>query len=305
MSCRESVGSLPIYLPFESGRWRMSLGLKALPLAEWIQIDDLFLSYLKRKAELLRERPAAVFAAIAGSEAGQQEVLELLLEHLLRYFPSYYERRDARVINRVTGEVWHLGDFEARPLDLAGRLVQEDLCLMMPSEEGYLLGAASLCFPLHWQLHDKLGKAIAPIHTPVPNYAVSLENPVNRYFDHLKPEAPGYRSNWSIVDSPELYLGNSRASRIEKANITSTNAGEKLWIRVERQTLRRLPATGHILFSIRTYIYPLSLLKQHSNAALGLLETIPQIPPEMQLYKSLLPIREALEDYLKAITISR
>lgn len=39
--------------------------------------------------------------------------------------------------------------------------------------------------------------------------------------------------------------------------ITRENAGERLHTRMERETLFRLPKTGAILFTIRTYIKPL------------------------------------------------
>jgi hypothetical protein len=39
-------------------------------------------------------------------------------------------------------------------------------------------------------------------------------------------------------------------------DLTAENAGEKLWLRVERQTLRRLPATRAVVFTIRTLVRP-------------------------------------------------
>jgi hypothetical protein len=294
----------PIYFPFSTGQWRLSLGLKALQLEDWIQIDQEFVPYLQRKAELRAERYADVFASISGSEAAQQEVLDLLLDHLTQRFPAYFQLTAGAIVNRLTQETWHPTDFAAAPLDLAGRLVQEDLCLMLPGEEGYILGAASLSFPSYWRLHDKLGRAIAPIHEPVPGYAPQLQNPVNVYFDRLRPESPGYRTNWSITDTPELYLGSNHTERIDPAGVTIETAGEKLWIRIERQTLRRLPITQAILFTIRIYVYPLSLLEQYPDAAVGLKTTLDQIPSNMQLYKSLTPIRDPLKRYLEDLTRS-
>jgi dimethylamine monooxygenase subunit A len=290
----------PIYLPFESGQWRMSLGLKALPPSEWIEIDCNFDRYLQRKAELRQERFSEVYAGLPGSEAAQQEVLDLLLEHLVQVFPHYYQHQGSAIANLITGEVWTLSEFAATPLDLAGRLVQEDWCLMLPGAEGYFLGAASLSFPLHWQLQDKLGKAIAFIHDPVPGYAQHLTHPVNTYFDRLPVTNPGYRFNWSITTTPELFLGFHRAPQ-KPAEITFEQAGERLWIRVERQTLRRLPQSQAILFGIRTHLYPLAILQGYPQAGQGLLQVLPQIPSTMQLYKSLSPIRATLEEYLQAI----
>lgn len=306
MSDRKTVltGNKPIYLPFSAGKWQMKPGLKPLRLEDWIQIDEEYLPYLQRKAELRADRYSDVFASLPGTEAAQQEVLDVLLDHLPQHFPGYFERSPHTVTNRLTQETWTTADFATAPLDLAGRLVQEDLCLMLPHEGSYILGAASLSFPSYWRLHDKLGRAIAPIHEPVPGYAQKLQHPVNTYFDRLQPENPGYRLNWSINDTPELFLGHDHAQRIDPIGITADNAGDHLWIRVERQTLRRLPKTQAILFTIRIYVYPLSLLEQHPDATAGLHAMLDQIPDDMQRYKSLIPIRAALQGYLAAKFLS-
>ena len=41
------------------------------------------------------------------------------------------------------------------------------------------------------------------------------------------------------------------------AHVTADNAGSTLFVRSERQTLRRLPQTGAILFTIGIYVSPL------------------------------------------------
>ncbi|GAB4469083.1 MAG: hypothetical protein OHK0037_27070 [Elainellaceae cyanobacterium] len=278
----------------------MRLGLRSLSLDDWIEIDDQYVRYLERKRELLGERYADVFAALPGSEAAQQEVLNLLLEHLPQRFPECFTREGDRLINHLTGETWTLEEWDNCPLDLAGRWVQEDLLVLLPSVDGiYHLVAGSLCFPLYWRLADKLGRPLGQIHAPVPSYDKTLERPMDNLFARLQPDHPGYRFNWSVVDTPELFLGVQRHHPVP-ADITAVNAGEHLWIRVERQTLRRLPQSGGVLFTVRTYTYPLAILRQYPEAAAGLVRAIAQIPPEMQRYKSIAPIRPAIEGYLQS-----
>jgi len=224
-----------------------------------------------------------------------------LLNYLLEQFPQYYRQQGKTIENISTGQVWDVTDFEAAPLDLAGRLVQEDLLLMQPSSEGYILAAASLCFPLRWQLRKKLGRPMAQIHQAVPGYHDKLKRPVDSFFDRLKSEHPVWRVNWSIVNSPELFLVYGKQKLGSDRLINAENAGKKLWIRLERQTLRRLMVSGDILFTIRTYVYPLQVIEDDPAMAHNLAEAVKQIPPEMQSYKNLLPIREALLSYLEQI----
>jgi hypothetical protein len=285
-----------IYLPFADSRWRMKMGLKPLRLEEWIEIDERFAAYLARKQELLQHHYREVFASLPGSERSQKEVLNLLLDYLLKRFPSYYQRQGDRLEILLAQQVWNVADFEANPLDLAGRLVQEDLCLMQPSPDGYILVAASVCFPFHWRLHDKLGQPLACIHKPVPEYAQKLEEPVTNFFTRLRADSPGYRLNWGVADTPELSLARPRSSSCSDAPLTVDNLGEKLWLRVERQTVRRLETSDCVLFTIRTYIYPLSILESHAAIAQNLSAAIQQMPLAMQRYKNILPIQEVLLD---------
>jgi hypothetical protein len=288
------------YLPFADGQWRMSMGLKALNRHEWIEIDERFAEELALKDRLLKNQYSDVFASLPESRLSQKEVLDLLLNYLLDHFPQYYQQQGTIIENICTGGVWNLADFEAAPLDLAGRLVQEDLLLMQASPRGYILNAASLCFPLRWRLAEKIGRPLAQIHAPVPGYQDKLECPVDGFFERLKWEHPVWRLNWSIVDTPELFLLPSIQGNLA-SQINTENAGEKLWIRVERQTLRRLRESGDILFTIRTYVHPLNILEDDPPMAQNLAQAILQIPPDMHSYKNLLPIRDALLGYLNQV----
>jgi hypothetical protein len=293
--------SRPVYRPFATGQWQLSLGLKPLQIQDWLEIDEQLADYLNRKSQLLEQCYSEVFAALPNTEANQQAVLDLVVNHLLQYFPHHFKLQKHQIHNQVTGQIWNPADFTTAPLDLAGRLIQEDLCLMTPSASGYSLCAASLCFPLHWRLQYKLGLGLASIHEPVPNYDKTLEHPVNNYFEHITVQNPGYRMNWSIVNTPELFLGHTRNCYIHDGNLAVNEVGQKLWLRVERQTLRRLQS-GDVLFTIRTYVDPLSTLEADPRMAANMASAIEQIPSAMQLYKRILPIRDVLLSYLNQIS---
>jgi hypothetical protein len=291
----------PLYLPFTSPQWHLKLGLRSLNLEDWIEIDEELPIYLNRKAEILQERRSEVFGSLPGSEAAQQEVLNLLLDHLPRRFPEVYWLQDDRITNQLTQQVWQISDFVDYPLELAGRLVPEDLCLMQPHPEGYVLVAGAVCFPFNWWFPDKLGLPLVQIHAPVPEYDTKLNHSVNNFFDRLQVNHPVYRLNWGFVDSPELCLAKHQAEPID-GSISVNAIGQRLWIRVERQTLRRLEHTNHVLFTIRTYIYLLSILEQHPALAQNLRQTIQAMPLRMQQYKNLPPIQKILSDYLDRIS---
>jgi len=302
--------------PFAEGNYSLALGL--VPMAEetWLDIDEHYAAEMREKARRLRDEYAAVFCALPGSEPGQAEVLEMLLEHLAIYYRNLFRitraatalggdgiEPDTRIENLINGEAWQVGDFSGAPLDLAARLIQEDLCLMSPDGKGtYLLSAGSVCFPLRWELTEKFALPMAGIHHAVPGYDEKLAGPSDRYMVGLKAHKPSWRCNWSIVDAPDLYLKQKRFKQGQDSDITADNAGRKLWIRSERQSLRRLPRSGDVLFTIRTYIRPLSVLESLPSVARGLAQALDKVPPDMRGYKNQLPIREALLAYLSRIS---
>ncbi len=291
----------PPYLPFADGQWRMNLNLKALDPQSWIEIDQNFAEQLALKEKLLQTQYSDVFASLTETQPSQKEVLDLLLNHLLKYFPQHYQYHNQIIKNITTGQVWYLSNFESVPLDLAGRLVQEDLLLMQSTPQGYTLAAASLCFPLRWRLQEKLGCPLTEIHSPVPGYEEKLAHPVDNFFSRLKSNYPAWRLNWSIVNSPELFLPPQQENPDWHITINAGNAGERLWIRVERQTVRRLKVSRDILFTIRTYVYPLRVLENNPTLAKNLVQILKQMPTDMQNYKKLLPIRQTLLDYLEVL----
>ena len=100
------------------------------------------------------------------------------------------------------------------------------------------------------------------------------------------------------MDSPDLFLEQDKLVTTFNAAITAENAGQALWLRVERQTLRRLPINQGILFTIRTHIYPLEQIAAMPQVARQLMQAVQSLKPAMQVYKNLLPFRDALLRYL-------
>ncbi|WP_292211384.1 DUF3445 domain-containing protein, partial [Mesorhizobium sp.] len=159
------------------------------------------------------------------------------------------------------------------PLVAASLLVQEDLILMRRDDSGWRLAAGSLCFPSSWALTEKFGKPLQQIHEPVPGFGPGTRpaDLINRMFDGLQGQAVE-RYNWSIQSGDALYHPLSNVERIDRATNRPTRFPDgdvkaHAFIRVERQTLRKLPASRDILFTIRIHLDPLAVLARHPDRA--------------------------------------
>jgi hypothetical protein len=276
-----------------AGPHRPRMGLVAIAARDWIQLGPDHGARLVLKRRLLAERHGEVFAALPGTEAAGAEVAALLFDHLPRRYPTRYPRMGTLFAIAATGELVGLSNPALHPLDLAGRLVPDDLCLLAPDAEGrYGLVAASLCFPSRWRLGEKLGRPLAAIHDPVPAYADSLARPVDRFFASLADGRIVQRWNWTIHDRPDLFQPQSP----RRHAVPPERFAQDLYLRNERQTLRRLPQSGAILFTIDTHVTALGAL-DGADAQL-LAAAIRHLPAEERDYKGIAALADPLAAWL-------
>lgn len=244
-------------LALEPGPPWLGMGTRGLDAGRWLLPDADRERDLGLKAQLLAERHDEVVAAIDSPivDAASAEVLDLVVA--------------------ATGSP---PDDSVHPLDAAGRLVQEDLCLLVERDGAPHLDAASLCFPSYWRLAEKLGRPMTEVHHPVAHYAEELAAKVDRFIARLPMGRPVWRRNWSVHDEPTYFLPDATPPR-------TVDPPDGLWLRSERQTLRRLRTPGTVLFTIRTHQVPLAALTERPEVAHRMADAIAGWSPELQAYK--------------------
>jgi dimethylamine monooxygenase subunit A len=225
----------------------------------------------------------------------------LLAAHLPVRYPLIY-RREASALRVLPGG--RLVTFGGEPALLsASRLVQEDLLLMRRAEEGWRLVAGSLCFPSTWVLAEKLGRNMDAIHRPVPGYAGKMAGMVARIFDNLKVDQPVERLNWSIYSDARLRYAQSKQDPLERFP-PGEPVSERAHIRVERQTLRRLPRSDDILFTVRVHVDPVSAFSRDARGrglARALHDQLAALSAEQLAYKGVEEARARLLAALLAL----
>ncbi|MBN9242926.1 MAG: DUF3445 domain-containing protein [Mesorhizobium sp.] len=301
---------IPTHAPYDGSSKPFTIGLKPLDLADWIEVDASLATHLAEKHRLYAEIPEKVFVEEPQTRPAQQEVLDLLTTHLPARYPETYRATENGV------EI-----LEARPvpppaldapLVAASLLVQEDLILMRRGDDGWRLAAGSLCFPSSWTLTEKFGKALHTIHIPVPGFGPGSrpDELIARMFDGLQGQAME-RFNWSIQAGDALYHPLSNIQRDDRATTRPSrfadegeiNAGA--FIRVERQTLRKLPVSRDVLFTIRIHLDPLAVLARHpdkARLAASFAAQLLALDTAQLDYKGLTADRDRLVAWLQAAT---
>ena len=79
---------------------------------------------------------------------------------------------------------------------------------------------------------------------------------------------------------------------------------EKLFIRVERQTLRRLEASQCVLFAVRVHVDPISSILKSQEAIYDLIKALENLDNDMKTYKVIKPFEKNLMNWLKSRAIN-
>jgi hypothetical protein len=261
-------------LPFEGGPFAVRMGVRSLDPDRWIDVDpERFEDELALKRELLASRRDDVVAVLdrADAQAAAAELDEVVA--------GWWAQRRCRPAEPDSG---------LHAVVRAALRTQEDWCVLVPVEPGGppVLVAASVCFPTRWILREKLGLPIGAIHAPVASYAEQVGAPVDRFVERLRPGRPVWRANWNLVDDPALpqaYLPDPW----RRLAASAESVADHVYLRVERQTLRRLPRTGAVAFGIRVHQRPLRQLADRPAELARLLDAVEALPPDTFRYKGL------------------
>lgn len=269
-------------LRLEPGPPFLVMGTHALRLDQWLVVDDDRESDLARKDELLGADLAGVFAAQDCAHDASVELLAIVRAWLMDHDIDPPAVRAAE-----------------HPLVSAARLVQEDLAVLQNIDGEWVLTAGAICFPTHWSIADKIGLPLKGVHAPVAHYENDLREKVDRFHDRLGVDRPVWRRNWIVASTDELHLPAYGGSMQGPPEIQPD--GSPMWIRSERQTLRRLPGTDAIVFTIRIQRVPLGVLRGRPDLAAKMLTATRSWDARKRMYASTGGALDQLNDWLEGI----
>lgn len=209
--------------------------------------------------------------------------------------------------NLITSETFNITQrpLPEDPMQTCARLVQDDLAIMIERPDGdYYLLAGAILLAGFWRLSDKYGMRLSEIHTSgsVPQYTEKLEKGMMNFFRRLKPEDPVVRNNYFIQVDDNLAWSGSIGD--EDSPSVSWNTAEKNkavahhYFRSERQSLRRLPKTGAVVFTIRTYFEPVTGVAEEDYVPGRLASAVRSWGPDVERYKGREKYGDVLLEYL-------
>jgi len=284
-----------------------------MALEDWVQIEPkaVFVEQMRRRRQLLTASATASRFYISADEAcaAEVEALYALLLHLDEHCSaSHRVERNATgqataVVDRYSGIRFEVAAFASCPLKLACMLVQEDFILLSPAradEPARFVGGCALFSFMEVGLRGeqgnmKCGEGMSFIHANVPGFngRGGVGQQVARFFRALEPHTPYFRTNWVLVPNvglDPLQFSLDGAGRDENGALpydVNKSAPADLQLRVEFQSVRRLPKSDFILFTLHTFSDALPALRHAPKAAAVLRQAVLALDEERRSYRGM------------------
>ncbi|MCJ1422218.1 hypothetical protein MMC29_000097 [Sticta canariensis] len=263
------------YRPYKS-QGHVSMGILKQTRNEWIRMDRGYLARVQNRKHLIQNK--AEFTIGTGplvDPAIEELYSEIMIDYLPNRYPTIFKKHEKAVHNVVTGSTYPLSTTGLKPeqmLEYLGTNVEEDFYLMCPDKiDGeFRLRGYIACFPGGFLSPARVGESVREIHQPVPGYEERLGKSVDRYLYRMQPGHFIGRMNWSLqVDGVGLFRTDGNNCYPDAAQTVSEEKFhpnfDQCFLRVEHQTLTRLPCSDAIVFCVRSYMTPLEDIRNEGD----------------------------------------
>ena len=277
---------------------------------QWVLMGPGHEAVMREKRERLAAFPRLYYRTLPGSLAAQGELRERVIAHLASDYPEHFERIGSRVNSRGTGVECDLTDHSIEPLLQLSNLIEEDFMLIEEVDGAPRITAASNAYSSSGRLVASVGRDIEWAHQPVPGLTRALGARINRVLDSVHTATPCERFNWQLTPMSTIFFPHDDPHAANAAAMHGVcrslcenpdRAGDLLWIRVERQTLSRLPESRAVAFSLHTYSDPLSSLRTDAESVRAMLALLRAYSEERWKYSEMDIVREPVIAWLESV----
>lgn len=272
-------------------------------------IDEHYLSEMNER-KLVMEKDPRRYASLPHMELHEWDTLELIMTANARDYPEHFALQkdgDNWVWeNHALGikKAFVFGDKSTlphAPLDYIARQCQGDFVVMDQRENDLHADALVATSVADWSGNFDVGMSFHQWHGPVPvANEIGVFDRALKYLLMIRLGQPVRRLNWTLTinprmdSSPEVY----HEWGVDRSSVTPENVGKLVNLRVELQTLFRLPRSNGMLFCIRAYLANMEDLCQNPAWAQRLYRVMKNLHPQLAEYKGIAPYREDLVKWL-------
>lgn len=272
-------------------------------------IDEHYIAECRERERVLKEDPKRC-QVLPHMMAAQWDTLEMIMENLAADYPAHFTlTKDGDVwtwVNRPLGihQTFTFGKAETlpcAPFEYITRQAQGDFTLQDQREDNLFVDGGMVTTQADWSLEFDIGMSFQEWHGPVPlAHEKGVFDRALKYLLRLQYGQPVRRLNWTMTINPRLDTSpeNYPVWGPDKATVTPENVAEKVHLRVELQTLYRLPRSGAILFGIRCYLTSLADIAKVPKWRRRLHRVLRDLHPDIAAYKGIPRYQQTVLDYL-------
>ncbi|KAJ4150287.1 hypothetical protein LMH87_011044 [Akanthomyces muscarius] len=287
--------------PYRPFRWPyfQTMALQKMDPDYWIELESTYRERIVQRRELVAAHGKDILYSLPGSELACKELMEMVVQFLCARYPQLFERIDMNFVNHILDTTYDLT--AAEPLQFILDNVPEDFAIMLRDEETgrYCLQAGVVCSTIGWTLSDKMGLSAAEIHQPVPDYKERLEPSIDRFFSKMPAAAPIQWASWGLEIGKPLFLPATHPSFSGRDVPNSDVSVEDVSLRVDWQTLRRLPLSGAVVFNFKALFTPVSSFKDEPCIPALLLKILNEGKESIMRYKGVGHVKNAVKPALE------
>jgi len=299
----------PLYRPYRWASADFQLGLRPITPESWILIGADHAEIMRQKHDRLNRFRPYYYRTLTESLPAQRELRDRVTTHLVTDHPDSFHRLGSVVRSVITGQTLDLNDDSVEPLLQLSYMIEEDFMLL--DEDGGIprITAAANAYSSSGRLVASVGHDMAWTHALVPQLTQKLGTRINRVIGSVHAATPCERFNWQLTPMASVFFpysdphaANAAAMQHISAELRRdpARAGELLWIRVERQTLSRLPDSNATAFSLHTYSDPLSSIRSDLESLRAIRALLTDYTEERWKYSEMDIVREPLMLWLEA-----
>lgn len=316
--------------PFRKGIYKLTMGIRSLNFQDWLLMELNYLKNINIKSSIVSntnpnypsEKNLSKSSVCLTEECipSLKELYSMVVPYMCDKYPMHFSKtpNNEQVYNSVTKEYIPLDpnsvDEPYLLLKYLSRTIEEDFIILQkddsqkekPHGSEYHFKGGVFAFPVGFDPGKLFNKPLSFIHQPVPGYEQKLKPSLNKFFDRLEPGNFVTRSNWFVqahnyffVD--ELIKEGNAPPRSEMRPLRRENLDfeKQVHYRSERQVLTRLPKLGAVVFTIRTYLLPMSEIKNEDEATIDrFVGAIEGLPDDLAYYKRSLEWGPPVIEYL-------
>lgn len=253
----------------------------------WLEVVSTYAAAIKERQELFREHGSKVLDYLPGSELACKELMETCLQFYCARYPTLFSLSEDNKIfhNKVLNTSTIIKRFH--PLHILLNNVPEDFGIVLRNEEDgmYYFRAGLICSSLGWNVGTKIGMQLKEIHARIPDYKEKMSFSMDRYFSKIPANAPIQRGSWGLEVGTPLFMPPGHPHEALREVQNPDLKIEECNLRVDWQTLRRLPLSAGVVFNFKALFTPVTEFRDEPYIPALLLKILQEGKKTLMDYK--------------------